>query len=197
VVSSDAFKALDDYMWKLTYKWAKHGHQNKSRNWIVTRYFGRFNKSRQDQWVFGNRDTGAHLRKFAWTKIVRHQMVAGTSSPDDPSLTEYWSKRRRKGPPPPLDAFSLRMLKIQAGRCPLCGGFLLHADHQPQSPREWEHWAKVTRTAIARHSLAIERGNGTSDMAVRLVHTSCHRRQFADQTRGPALLHAREPLGLA
>ncbi|MEO3793055.1 group II intron reverse transcriptase/maturase [Nonomuraea sp. B10E15] len=42
VVSSDAFTALDDYMWKLTYKWAKHGHQNKPRRWIVDRYFGRF-----------------------------------------------------------------------------------------------------------------------------------------------------------
>ena len=38
VVSSAAFTALDDYMWKLTYKWAKHGHQNKSRHWIVNRY---------------------------------------------------------------------------------------------------------------------------------------------------------------
>ncbi|MEU8394619.1 group II intron reverse transcriptase/maturase [Nonomuraea sp. NPDC048892] len=187
VVSSDAFTALDDYMWKLTYKWAKHGHQNKPRRWIVDRYFGRFNSSRQDRWVFGDRNTGAHLRKFSWTKIVRHQMVAGTSSPDDPSLTEYWSARRHKGPPPPLDAFSLRMLKIQAGRCPLCGDFLLHADHQPQHPHEWERWAMVTRQAITRHSLAVDRGRGTSDMAIRLVHASCRRRHHADRSRSPAL----------
>ncbi|WP_326700798.1 group II intron maturase-specific domain-containing protein [Streptomyces sp. NBC_01754] len=62
VVSSAAFTALDDYMWKLTYKWAKHGHQNKSRHWIVNRYFGQFNKSSKNRWVFGNRETGAHLR---------------------------------------------------------------------------------------------------------------------------------------
>jgi RNA-directed DNA polymerase len=197
VVSSDAFTALDDYMWKLTYKWAKHGHQNKSRHWIVNRYFGRFNKSRQDRWVFGNRDTGAHLRKFAWTKIVRHQMVAGTSSPDDPSLTEYWSERRRKGPPPPLDAISLRLLKLQTGRCPLCGDFLLHADHRPQTPHEWEHWAVVIRKAVTRHSLAVDRGHGTSDTAVRLVHASCRRRQVAERPGDPAPLHACEPSGLA
>ena len=40
VVSSKIFSALDDYLWKLTYKWAKHGHPNKSKHWIVDRYFG-------------------------------------------------------------------------------------------------------------------------------------------------------------
>ena len=37
VVSSEAFSSLDNYMWKLTYKWATHGHQNKSRHWVVDR----------------------------------------------------------------------------------------------------------------------------------------------------------------
>ena len=30
-VSSEVFSALDDYMWKLLYKWAKRTHPNKSR----------------------------------------------------------------------------------------------------------------------------------------------------------------------
>ncbi len=96
-----------------------------------------------------------------------------------------------------MGAFALRMLKLQAGRCPLCGDFLLRADHQPQSPQEWERWAKVIRTAIVRHSLTIARGNGTSDTAIRFVHTSCRRRHPADQAGGPAFLHARKPSGLA
>ena len=33
---------------------------------------------------------------FAWTKIVRHKMVMGTASPDDPALDWYWASRRRK-----------------------------------------------------------------------------------------------------
>ena len=78
VVSSTTFSGLDDYMWKLTYKWAKHGHQNKPKHWVVARYFGRFNKARKDRWVFGDRQSGAYLRKFSWTRIVRHQMVKGT-----------------------------------------------------------------------------------------------------------------------
>ena len=92
-VSSETFTALDHYLWKLTYKWAKHSHPNKPTRWIIRRYFGKFCKSRNDQWVFGDRDSGAYMLRFAWTKIVRHQMVRGTSSPDDPALTGYWAAR--------------------------------------------------------------------------------------------------------
>ena len=74
-------------------------HPNKPTRWIVRRYFGTFNKSRHDRWVFGDRASGAYLHRFAWTKIVRHQMVKGTASPDDPALTEYWAGRRRKAHP--------------------------------------------------------------------------------------------------
>ena len=86
VVSSEQFSALDRYLWKLTYKWAKQSHPKKSKHWIVYRYFGRFNTSRRDRWVFGDRNSGAYLVKHAWTRIVRHQMVKMGSSPDDPGL---------------------------------------------------------------------------------------------------------------
>ncbi len=46
---------------------------------VIARYFDMFNKSRRDRWVFGDRDSGAYLRKVAWTRIVRHQMVKGAA----------------------------------------------------------------------------------------------------------------------
>ena len=61
-------------------------HPHKAKRWIVSRYFGTFNPSRRDRWVFGDRDSGAYLLKFAWTKIVRHTLVKGWASPDDPAL---------------------------------------------------------------------------------------------------------------
>ena len=99
VVSSETFSALDDYVWKLTYKWATYGHPNKSKRWVVRRYFGRFNRSRRDRWVFGDRASGVYLLKFAWTRIIRHQLVTGASSLDDPALAEYWAERRAKRHP--------------------------------------------------------------------------------------------------
>ena len=112
VVASKVFRSLDHYVWKLLYKWAKHSHGNKPGSWIVDRYFGKFNKFRNDRWVFGDRDSGAYLPRLSWTPIVRHTMVKGGASPDDPSLAGYWATRRRKIAPP-LDTYTLRLLTRQ------------------------------------------------------------------------------------
>ncbi len=55
VVSSRLFAGLDHYVWHLTYRWARRMHPNKSKSWVVARYFGKFNMARQDRWVFGDR----------------------------------------------------------------------------------------------------------------------------------------------
>jgi RNA-directed DNA polymerase len=173
-VSSEAFSALDRYLWRLTYKWAKFGHPNKSKHWVINRYFGAFNKSRRDRWVFGDRVSGAYRTKFAWTSIVRHRMVKGGSSPDDPALARYWADRRRRGVPPPLDQLSLRLLKTQAGVCPSCGDLLLHAEHPPQTPADWEQWVRVTGKALRKQSLTYRRRDGSGETnSLRLVHVRC------------------------
>ncbi len=64
------FHSLDEHQWKLTYKWATRSHPKKSKYWITTKYFGRFNRFRNDNWVFGDRESGAYLVKYSWTKIV-------------------------------------------------------------------------------------------------------------------------------
>lgn len=197
VVSSATFAALDDYMWKLTYRWATYSHRNKPKSWIIARYFGQFDLARQDRWVFGDHASGTYLQKFSWTRIVRHQMVRGTSSPDDPALDGYWTERRGKGPPPPIGRADLRLLKMQDGRCPICKEFLLHVDHQPRSPREWEQWLVVTRKAMTKQHIIARGQPGTPD-AIRLTHTRCRRRPGADSDpNSQALLPAYEPSGLA
>jgi RNA-directed DNA polymerase len=177
VVSSEVFSSLDRYLWRLLYKWANYRHPKKPKRWIVDRYFGRFNKSRRDRWVFGDRDSGAYLVKHAWTKIVRHRPVKHRASPDDPALAEYWASRRRRGAPPPMDNLGLRLLQKQRGVCPACGELLLVADHPPQSPREWEQWVRTTNRALAkRHIAQEERGASDANSTLRLVHARCHRR---------------------
>jgi RNA-directed DNA polymerase len=176
VVSSKVFHSLDAYLWRLTFKWAKWQHHNKPRSWIISRYFGAFNRFRNDRWVFGDRDSGAYLVKFSWTSITRHVMVKGAASPDDPALARYWAERRKKVTPP-LDAYTLRLLTRQNGRCPLCGEHLLTADQPPQSPEHWERWwLQVTRKAIAASYLVHHgRPGPAGGDPTRLVHASCHR----------------------
>ncbi|WP_258079796.1 group II intron reverse transcriptase/maturase [Nocardia cyriacigeorgica] len=190
VVSKEIFTSLDHYLWQLTYRWALRRHPKKPKRWVVDRYFGRFNPARQDRWVFGDRVSGAYLVRFTWTKIIRHQLVKGTASPDDPALTDYWAARRRRSAPPPADRATLRLLREQNGRCPLCGHLLLHAENAPQSPQGWERWLRTTRTAMKTRNIATGALPTPDGVQPRLTHTTCLR-------RGRKLLRTHEPSGLA
>jgi RNA-directed DNA polymerase len=191
-VSKHAYSLLDDHLWRLAWKWADFSHPNKPRRWIITRHFGMFNPARQDKWVFGSRETGFYLRKFAWTKIVRHRMVAGRASPDDPALTGYWQQRRRRDRLP-VDPATWHLLRRQRGRCPLCRGLLLHADRQPQSPEEWQQWHTATRKAIRKHAIDSVTDLGTPDerVAYHLIHAHCRPRISSGTS--PALLPGMQP----
>jgi RNA-directed DNA polymerase len=189
VVSKKIFNSMDNYLWRLTYKWACHTHPKKPKKWIVNRYFGRFHKFRNDRWTFGDPahrpdGTTAHMVKFAWTDIVRHQLVAHRASPEDPDLRAYWATRRRKIKPA-LDSYNTRLLARQDGRCPLCGDHLLCPDQPPQSPHEWERWWLGTaRRAISADYLTHHgRDDPPDGNQTRLVHASCHRSLQARKRR--------------
>jgi len=191
VVSSRVFHALTDYLWKLTYKWACWSHPNKPKRWITQRYFGKFNKFRNDRWVFGDRDTGAYLPKPAWTDIVRHTLVRGRASPDDPDLAAYWAQRRRKVTPP-LDSYTVRLLSKQDGRCTLCGENLLIPDQPPQSPEGWEWWFLwVTKKAIKVDYLVHHTAPNTPHGdRTHLVHATCSRHRNTGTAKGNTVMQS-------
>jgi RNA-directed DNA polymerase len=186
-VSSRAFGKLDAHMWRLAWKWARHAHPNKSRYWVTARYFGMFNPSRTDKWVFGSRETGHYLRRFSWTKIVRHTLVAGRASPDDPALAEYWAKRRERIRPPVSPA-TWHQLRRQRGRCPLCRGLLLYASHEPHDEREWEQWHTTIRKATRKQAITTVMDLGTpgEQAAYHLIHAHCRRRIDGSKPSPPA-----------
>jgi len=194
VVSKSVFTSIDSYLWWLTFKWAVRTHRNKPKKWITARYYGAFNKARRDRWVFGDRNTGIYLTKLAWTPIVRHQMVDSFASPDDPTLADYWAarKRRRK---PPINRWDRIQLERQHGSCPICGGLLLHADTEPQTPDEWETWINTVRRAIRRQAITEQPGTNDGPSATRLVHAHCAR--WLAARRSPAHQQTDAPSGLA
>ena len=171
------FSRMSNYMWKLTYKWARISHRNKSPGWVASRYFGKFCPSRNDRWVFGDRETGVYLLRHSWTRPRPHILVKGTASPDDPALAGYWEYRRRKHGTP-LDSATARLLGAQRNRCPLCGDRLLDTGHLPASPEEWEHWwTGVTRQHIQRapSTPGTPQQPGTREPILSLIHDSCNR----------------------
>lgn len=185
-VSSETFNTLDAYLWRRTWKWANFSHPNKPKPWVFARYYGKFNKSRQDRWVFGDRHSGAYMTKFAWTRILRHWTVKHRASPDDPTLADYWAWRRRKALLP-INKTTQELNNSQDGRCAICKGAMIPVENQPLTPREWETWL-ATRNAVITTAT---RPGSTEAAGTRLIHAECRR------ALGPELQNPYEPPRLA
>jgi len=179
--SKKAYQALDNHLWQHLYKWARRRHPKKGRRWVTARYFGPYNPARRNQWVYGDRETGAYLHQYAWTKIIRHVPVTGRNSPHDPALAEYWAGRRQKRKPPQLAPSWHRALRDQHGQCPLCREPLLFADHVPDSLSQWETWYAAVRKAMTHQAITEQ---DTSRTRHRLVHAYCARRHPGTGSRG-------------
>ena len=195
VVSKEVFSAVDNHMWGHLYRWALRTHPNKSRHWVVDRYFGTFNPARNDRWIFGDHASGRFVRQFSWTKIVRHTVVMGMASPDDPALDRYWAQRRRKTHSL-VGGSTASLLIRQLGRCTACGAFLLDAEHGPQTPQEWEQWTRTITRAISKNALVRSDPDGDDQTTPRLIHTHC-RGLDQRQRNGSSTPTARRPPGLA
>jgi len=155
-VASATFHALDHYMTTRELRYAKRMHPTKSYAWRKARYWGQLNPQKGDTWVFGSEQTGAHLLLFRWFKIERHVLVAGTASPDDPRLRDYWTRRhaaRAKDLRPSLQ----RIAKNQGYACRRCGETLFNGED------------------IHKHHI-IPRAKGGEDRYTNLemVHLYCH-----------------------
>ena len=99
-VSTRAYAALDHHLWRHLYTWGLHRHRNKGRKWVTARYFGTFNKTRNDTWVFGDRTSGAYLHKYAWTKIVGMSWSPAGHPPMTPPSPGTGPTAGASSPPP-------------------------------------------------------------------------------------------------
>ncbi len=165
VSASHAFNDLDNWMFHRERQWMTHAHPTKSWAWKARRYFGQRNPTRADHWVFGVERSGAHLPKFAWFPIIRHVMVRGTASPDDPSLREYWERRNRTGATR-LNCGERKIARRQGYRCQVCRESLFNGEE------------------LHKHHL-IPRSQGGSEAYTNLAfcHLYCHQQLHSKRTR--------------
>jgi len=164
-VSSDIFSDLDHWMNYRAIRYTKRTHPNKSRAWRHSKYFGRRNNNRNDNWVFGLKSSSYHLTRFAWIKIERHVMVKGSASPDDAKLSSYWAIRRKQVSE--LNRFQQRLAAFQKYLCPVCGDRLLNGED------------------LHEHHLILDRSDSSrNDMKnLRLVHKLCHQQIHSTSKR--------------
>jgi RNA-directed DNA polymerase len=90
-VSSKVFSAMNHYVLRKLWKWARWKHPSKGLRWIKEKYFRRY---KGNNWRFATSDK-CRLALHTETHIERHVKVQGTRTPYDGDL-QYWSKRSKK-----------------------------------------------------------------------------------------------------
>lgn len=101
VNSKDVLSYVEHQVWHAVWHWCCSRHPNRSKRWILRRYFKRSNGR---AWGFfgivldpidgGKKDI--FLFRTSEVPVKPHIKVKGTASPDDPDLQEYWAKRKSK-----------------------------------------------------------------------------------------------------
>ncbi len=164
-VAKEIFSKLDSWMFYKADRYTRWTHPNKPKDWRHRKYWGRFHLDRLDPWVFGDKQTGGYLLKFSWFPIERHTLVKGRSSPDDPRLKDYWTKRQA-AKAKDLTLSKQKLAKRQQGRCGQCGESLFN-DEDLQ----------------VHHLLARSQGGKDSYSNLVLVHLLCHQQIHAKTER--------------
>lgn len=154
--AGETFRDLDDWMFQREVRYVKRNHLKKGWTWQTKRYWGKLHPQRQDNWVFGDKESGRYLWKLRWMTVLRHTLVEGSASPDDPTLTAYW-EARAKSKLRFLPPNRKKLAAQQDGRCPICGDHLMNGEE------------------LQTHHLTPQhRGGRNTYDNLALVHLYCH-----------------------
>jgi RNA-directed DNA polymerase len=159
--SSRVFRYVDCEVWKALWRWACKRHPRKGKWWIARKYFNpkvdwRFKTIAQNRQ--GN-PVNLRLFRLGDIPISCHILVAGTASPDDPSLTSYWEQRRTRYGKKRFARGSKHatIATKQEWKCPLCGEHLLNEE-----------------TYQMHHIIPVKEGGTDAVENLQLLHTACH-----------------------
>jgi RNA-directed DNA polymerase len=122
VCSKRTFSEIDHLVWFQVYRWAKRRHPNKTKRWVISRYFTRRGC------VFIDRETGTSLYRLSQLPIQRHIRVSRDYRVHEGSAEAitYWQKRDYLTGLMNLKARQVKTLYWrQGGRCSYCSGMLM------------------------------------------------------------------------
>jgi RNA-directed DNA polymerase len=164
VVASKTFTAVDSQIWQALWRWAKRRHPQKSKRWVVDRYF---RQEGNRHWVFGcdvQQEDGStihrRLKQASDVKIQRHVKIQAAANPFDASYEEYFEKRDATKMANRLSSrrILLAIWQRQGARCLICGERI------------------TTETGWDLHHIVRKIDGGTnSSENLCLLHPACHR----------------------
>jgi len=163
-VSKETFSYIKNRVKIYLWRWASRRHPKKSKKWVQNRYYSRFGG---DNWTFMCKGTDKKgkeksqiLYNISITPVVRHIKVKGGSSPDDPSLREYWQKRATDYGKKHWAKGSKyeAVAKSQEWRCPVCYTHLFNGE-----------------SIETHHIVPVAQGGSDDTENLQHLHTACHK----------------------
>jgi RNA-directed DNA polymerase len=133
-VSKAVFSYVDHMVHKMLWSWAIRRHPTKGKQWVKNKYFRTLARR---QWIFAvevkdrrGKPKIESVIKIAQIPITRHVKVKDTSSPDDPTLAEYWEKRQTSMGKTRWEKNSkyYKVAENQKWKCPVCGENLFNGE---------------------------------------------------------------------
>lgn len=99
-VAQKAFNEIDDYVWKLTYRYLRRQHPNKSWDWIRDRYFKEdyYHKHDDNYILTSPENPSIQLVKMKWVHIHYAHIIKYNCNPYDPEYKDYIRKAFKKTP---------------------------------------------------------------------------------------------------
>ena len=168
VVSKETFQYISHRVWSYLWNWCRRRHQNRRLKWVKDKYFHVINGVK---WTFccmtesrrGENKT-LYLYNMAKTPIVRHTKIAGTNSPFDAELDNYWEKRNTKmGRTYWAKGSKYNQVAInQEYKCPVCGQFLINGED------------------LETHHIVPVKDGGSDDTENLIhLHAACHKQEHS------------------
>lgn len=171
VSSKRIFAKIDHEVWQKTFWWTKRRHPNKSKKWIIRKYFsGRLNNRKL---VFKDTESESDIFTLASIPIKRHVLVNGKIRVYDqnPQSIEYWKKREYTNAFKQIESVGRNNLyKRQKGICDYCNNTITETD------------IKVSEIHV-HHMKPRSLGGNESYSNLKLLHSECHRELHAKITR--------------
>ena len=136
-VSSEIFGSLDQYLWELTWKWAKFSHPNKPNPWVCRQVLRQVQQGQAGP--MGIRRP-PQRRLHEQVRLDQHRPTPDRQDRRHPMtprlpITGHGDDARRpcRSTRPPRSSPTPRTAAARSA------GTLLPADDRPQTPRDWEY----------------------------------------------------------
>ena len=171
VVSQETFTQLDFKIWHSTLKWCKRRHPNKSTDWIVRKYYKKFEDKTSAYFI--DKESGTKLYRLSRIPIKRFDKIKnGMRVYDkDPHTIAYWEKREYTNAFNQIQSVRISNLyKRQNGVCPYCKGQMTQRQIQES-------------VLHVHHMKPRSLGGSETYSNLKLLHNECHRELHATITR--------------